>query len=462
MKWTWINVNKFFWIVSVMIILASTGCKKFVHVDEPDDSLTTAVVFSNDSLAQAAVTGLYIKIMSSTKFLLNGGMSLLPGLSADELQRTSSLVTEDPFYNNSINPNNLLVNANLWKAAYAYIYQCNISIEGLQKSTGVSAIIKRQLQGEALFVRALCYYYLVNLYGDVPLVLGTNADINTMLLRSSIDVIYQQIETDLTAANDLLLADKPYTRPSKYAVQALLARVYLYRKNWSKAEEMASAVINSGQFALVRDLTGVFKSDSKETIFQLAPVSDKMNSGEGFIFVQSSPNVRPAYILTTGLLNAFETGDLRKSTWIKTVTLSQQTYNYPFKYRVYLSNTVSEYNVVLRLAEQYLIRAEARAYQNKIEDAVIDINAIRIRAGLPVLSISINSDECLQRIEQERRVELFAEWGHRWFDLKRTNRANAVLGVIKGSNWNTEDQLYPIPATELETAPYLKQNPGYD
>lgn len=446
----------------MVLILAVTGCKKFVHVGEPDDSLTTTAVFSNDSLAQAAVTGLYIKIMSSTRFLLNGGMSLFPGLSADELQRTSSLVNEDPFFNNAINSTNLLDNVNLWKAAYAYIYQCNICIEGLQKSTGISAGIKTQLQGEVLFVRALCYFYLVNLYGDVPLALSTNADVNTMLSRSSVDEVYQQIETDLSAANDILVDDKPNTTPTKYAARALLARVYLYRKNWSKAEDMASAVIESKQFALGGDLARVFRSDSKETIFQLAPVADRMNSGEGFIFVQSSPTLRPNYNLTTGLLNSFEPGDLRKINWVKTVTLSQQTYNYPYKYRVYLSSTISEYNIVLRLAEQYLIRAEAKAYQNKIEDAVIDINTIRIRAGLPVLSTTISYDECLQRIEQERRIELFAEWGHRWFDLKRTNRANVVLSVVKGSNWQTEDQLYPVPSTELEIAPNLKQNPGYD
>jgi hypothetical protein len=117
--------------------------------------------------------------------------------------------------------------------------------------------------------------------------------------------------------------------------------------------------------------------------------------------------------------------------------------------------------VVLRFAEQYLIRAEARAWQNKIEDAVTDINAIRLRAGLHELEKNISKEECLQAIEQERRTEFFAEWGHRWINLKRTGNANAVLSKVK-SNWQYYDTLYPIPFAELETAPNLEQNPGYE
>ena len=460
MKWTWLNNRKCFWIISALFVLNATSCKKLVHVDDPNDSMTTSTVFSNDSLAQAAVIGLYIKIMTNPKFLLNGGMSLFPGLSADELERNVLVSNEEPFYNNSISPNNLLLNTNIWKAAYAYIYQCNICIEGLQKSTEVSTAIKKQLLGEVLFVRALCYYYLVNLYGEVPLVLGTNAEVNALLSRAPGDQVYQQIETDLTTASDVLINDILKTRPTKYAAQALLARVYLFMQKWSKAAEMASAVINSGQFFLLGDLSKVFKSDSKETIFQWAPVLERMNAAEGFIFMPATPNGRPNYSISDSLLNAFEAGDLRRSNWIRKAS-QQPTYYYPYKYRVYLSNTISEYNIVLRLAEQYLIRAEAYAQLSRVEDAIIDIDTIRVRAGLPVISKAISSELCFRAIEQERRTELFAEWGHRWFDLNRTNRANVVLGVTK-KNWHSDDQLYPIPSTELDVAPNLEQNHGYD
>jgi starch-binding outer membrane protein, SusD/RagB family len=458
MKWTWLNISKWSCLVSALCILVTAGCKKLVHVDEPDDSLTTAAVFSNDSLAQAAVTGLYIKIMGSPRFFLNGGMSLFPALSADELVRTTTASNvEDQFTNNSILSNNQLINVNLWKAVYTYVYQCNICIEGLKKSTGVSEAIKKQLLGEVLFIRALCYHYLVNLYGDVPLALGINADVNTMLPRTPVNQVYDQIVIDLTAASEMLMTDMPNTTPTKYAAQALLARVYLYMGNWNMAAEMASAVIDSSEFTLVGDLNRVFTANSNEIIFQLVPVQDKMNSAEGFMFVPVAQGGRPNYMLTKELLGAFEIGDLRRTKWVNSTT----TYNYPYKFKLFSSSAPpQEYNVVLRLAEQYLIRAEALAKQDRVAEAVIDMNSIRIRAGLPVLSTTISADECLQRIEQERRIELFAEWGHRWFDLKRTNRADAVLNAK--SNWQAEDKLYPIPLTELEFAPNLKQNPGYE
>ncbi|MCS3795725.1 RagB/SusD family nutrient uptake outer membrane protein [Niastella sp. OAS944] len=460
MKRIWLKFSKCICLAAVYSIITVTGCKKLVQVDEPDDSLTSAAVFSNDSLAQAAVTGLYIKILGSTKFLLNGGMSLFPALSSDELVRNMNTIFEDQFNGNALNSSNPLVNSNLWKAAYVYIYQCNICIEGLQKSTGVKTEIKKRLSGQVKFVRALCYYYLVNLFGDVPLALGTNADVNAMLFRAPVNDVYKQMETDLIAAKEALINENENTSPTSYAAQALLARIYLHLKNWGKAEEVASAVINSGLFVLQSDLTTVFKVKSKEVIFQWAPVQNRVNAPEGFMFVPPAPSLKPAYLISSELWNAFEMGDLRKANWIKSGPLG----NYPYKYTTYLSAAGSspiEYNVVLRLAEQYLIRAEARVNQNRIEEAAADINIIRTRAGLSVLATTINIEQCLQAIEQERRTELFAEWGHRWIDLKRTNKADGMLGAIK-SNWSHNDQLYPIPISELESAPNLKQNPGYE
>lgn len=449
--------------MGMLLILNIAGCKKLVQVDEPDDSFTSTMVFSNDSLAQAAVTGLYIKINTYTKNLLSGGMSVFTSLSGDELQRTSFMLNEEQFYQNDINPNNLLINSNLWKAAYTYIYHCNSCIEGLHKSNGVSTILKDRLTGEVKFMRALCYYYLVNLYGDVPLALGTNADVNAMLARAPVARVYKQIEMDLVDASDALMNERVKTEPTIYAAQALLARVYLHLKQWNKAEQMAGAVINSGQFLLQHNLNDVFLKDSKETIFQLAPVQSGMNSAEGFLFVPFGTG-KPAYSLSTAFWDAFESGDQRKDSWVKSVTIGGQTYRYPYKYKIYKSaigSEITEYNVVLRLAEQFLIRAEALAQQNRIEDAVNDINAIRTRAGLTALEKSINSEQCLGAILNERRFEFFAEWGHRWIDLKRTDQATAVLSKVK-SNWQYYDTLYPIPLSELETAPNLEQNPGYE
>lgn len=456
MKTMWLR-NWICICITVASTLTTTSCKKLVQVDEPNDSLTSGMVFSNDSLAQAAVAGLYIKIMGNTKFLLSGAMSVYPSMSADELLRFSPMANEEEFSNNAIIPSNQYLTANIWKAAYTYIYHCNICIEGLNKSTGVSIALKNRLIGEMKFMRALCYYYLVNLYGEVPLALGTNADVNAMLARTPVDQVYKQIETDLIDASSALKDAKEKTVPTTLAAQALLARIYLHLKDWNKAEQMADAVINSSQFSLQTNLNDVFVYTSREIIFQLAPVQARFNSPEGFLFL---PAGRPNYKLSTELLNAFEAGDLRRVNWIKSGTFSGQQYNYSNKYKINLSASPNEYNVVLRLAEQYLIRAEARTGQNRIEDALTDVNVIRARAGLVALAKNINSEQCLAAIAQERRSEFFTEWGHRWIDLKRTNRVDVILSTKVG--WSHNDQLYPIPFSELETAPNLEQNPGYE
>jgi hypothetical protein len=125
---------------------------------------------------------------------------------------------------------------------------------------------------------------------------------------------------------------------------------------------------------------------------------------------------------------------------------------------------LSEYYMVLRLAEQYLIRAEARAHLRNLPGAIADLDSIRNRAGLPLISITnpaITREELLIAIQQERQTELFAEWGHRWFDLKRTKQADAVLKDRK-SSWNSTDTLYPVPASERILNPNLTQNDGYN
>ena len=168
-------------------------------------------------------------------------------------------------------------------------------------------------------------------------------------------------------------------------------------------------------------------------------------------------NGRSIYALTTWLLDSFEPGDLRITKW---TGVNAQHYSYPAKYKATTAtSTPMEYNTVLRLAEQFLIRAEARAHLGNTAGAAEDLNRIRKRAGLAVTTANGVSD-LLAAIAQERRVELFAEWGHRWLDLKRTGQADAVLKKIK-DGWKAQDTLYPIPYTELMHNSSLVQNPGY-
>jgi hypothetical protein len=121
---------------------------------------------------------------------------------------------------------------------------------------------------------------------------------------------------------------------------------------------------------------------------------------------------------------------------------------------------VEEYSMILRFAEQYLVRAEARAHLNNLAGAKEDLDVIRSRAGLPELADDLSQDQMLLAVEQERRIELFAEWGHRWFDLRRTGRSLEVLSPLK-PGITTTDLYYPIPLDAMNTNPNLVQNEGY-
>ncbi len=170
----------------------------------------------------------------------------------------------------------------------------------------------------------------------------------------------------------------------------------------------------------------------------------------------------PTYFLTHELLAAFKAGDLRRSHWVDSLIFPENTYYFPVKYKVNTGTQgrISEYYSVFRLAEQYLIRAEARTRQNKLTDAISDINVIRRRANLADLPNTLLQEEIIDTILHERQIEFFCEWGHRWLDLKRTGLADEILSPIK-PQWQSYQKLYPIPTTEMQANPALLQNPGF-
>ncbi|WP_431217938.1 RagB/SusD family nutrient uptake outer membrane protein [Puia sp. P3] len=130
------------------------------------------------------------------------------------------------------------------------------------------------------------------------------------------------------------------------------------------------------------------------------------------------------------------------------------------------NDPVTEYLMVFRLGEQYLIRAEARIQLGKSEGAS-DLNAIRVRAGLDVYAGSTDKASLLNAIQHERQVELFTELGHRWFDMKRTGNLDAIMGApgnacsAKGGAWQSYKQLFPMPFADITQDQNLKQNTGY-
>lgn len=447
------------------------SCKKLVEIDPPSNKLVSSTVFSSDASATSAVLGLYSEMTIVSLGFSNGAISIYTGLSSDELGFTGTTASTLELLNNSITVTNSNMNTPLWYRPYQYIYQANACIEGLAKSSGVSTATKNQLTGECKFMRAFVYFYLYNLFGDVPLETSTDYNTNAQMARTPIAQIQAQIIADLTDAQTLLQPQYPtagVVRANKWSATALLARMYLYQKKYDLAEKAATDVIGSGAYTLLSDLNTVFLANSKESILQLMPTSTGYNTVEGNTFVPStSATAKPAYNLTASLLGSFEAGDKRFTNWVASKTVSAQAFAYPYKYKVKTNFgstfALTEQYTLLRYAELYLIRAEARAGQSKItgvNSAETDLNAIRGRAGLGNTTATTQAQMMLA-IEQERRIELFAEWGHRWFDLKRTGRADAVIGALKGSVWQSTDQLYPIPASQIALNPTLSQNNGY-
>lgn len=451
--------------ILLVLLFVFVSCRKSLQVSGPINQITSDNVFANDETATAAVTGLYSQMQPTLLFFSCGGTTVYTGLMADEFYKTNTINNEEmEFEQNELKATNSIVFQNFWLRAYQHIYQVNVCIERLEAANGVSSTVNKQLLGEALFARAFLHFYLSAYFGDVPLLTKSSYEANAQEGRKPIAEVTAQIISDLQRAKDLLVADYPTNgrvRPNKWTACALLARVYLYEQKWSEAETEASLVILSGSYSLLTNLSEVFLGNSNETIWQLMPVEPGFNVTEArYLIPTAATTSRPNFPLTSLLVNAFEANDLRKTNWVATKTVSGQLFNYPFKYKIRnIGLPVTEYYMVFRYAEQLLIRAEARAQQNKISEGLSDLNVIRTRAGL--LSSSANDKtSLLNAIEQERRVELFAEWGHRWFDIKRTGKSTQVLSPLK-PGWQPTDILFPIPQSELLKNPKLTQNPGY-
>jgi hypothetical protein len=461
----------------VVVFLLLTGCRKQLLIDPPLYTITEANVFQTESTAAAALTGILQFLSASNLWKI----SPFTAMSADELHLYNLANTNFLYYyQNALKGNE----ENFWSGLYQTIYYANAAIAGVEGSDKLSPAVKDQLLGEAKFERAFSYFYLVNLFGDVPLILGTDYQVNRKVKKDPAAAVYDQIRQDLVDAEGLLSADfldatvltttTERVRPTKWAAAALLARVYLYVKDYALAEAEASKVIGSGHFQL-SPLEDVFKMNSTETIWQLQPVNYQQNTNEARFFVISSTGfTNEGVYMNERLLNSFENGDLRKTSWVGTVTLNGKTYAYPYKYKVtavYQPST--EYVMMLRLGEQYLIRAEARIRQNRISDGIDDLTVVRNRATdpsaapadqLPQLNTALSPDAAVTAVIHERQVELFTEWGHRWLDLKRTGIVDSVMGIVtpeKGKPWNTNWQLYPIPIPEIIADPNLAQNKDY-
>ena len=464
------KVKIYFKIIGLTFLCGLQSCEDFVDIDSPNFQMVTGDVYSKEKTTIAAVQGIYNQLYMAN--FSTYGVSLLGSMSSDILQaRTETYLPFDQHELFSINTPDAAFNQNIWSSAYNIIYLVNRALEGLEIAN-INEDLRKDLRGQVLFIRAFTYFYLSNLYGDVPLLLTSEYEVNAIAPRNPVEEVWLQIEKDLDEAITLLSNTIVYTDDQRYNVnkstaEALRARIYLYQEDWVKAEIFSSKVIDSSiLYGLEPNPENVFLANSKEAIWQIAP--DGVNNfspreAQNFVLLTNSTGttITGNTSLSEDFINSFDVQD-KRNLWIgKAIVDTEQSY-FVKKYWFENDGEVLQYSIALRLAEQYLIRAEARTMQNKLAEAVSDLDQIRARAGIDLIGVvapNIEHQALLDSIMLERKRELFAEWGHRWFDLKRTGKVNTTFS--NSPTWQNTDVLYPIPGEERLKNPFLTQNDGY-
>ena len=383
------------------------------------------------------------------------------------------------FEHMNVDPTNATVGS-YWTISYNLIYQANNMIQYLDVVE--DATTKDQLTGEIYFMRALTYFNLVRLYGGVPLIdkVVSPEEAASYSVRASETEIYNFIVNDLTNAVSLLQTRSNVAegRATKGAAQALLAKVYLTMKDYTNAQTLLQAVIDSPDYALVTSsYNDVFYSDinsNPEAIFAVQYLSGDALNSEAFSYA-FSPKGRSGGVNwptddllmavdTTGLTDSGNGVDLRTSTlfmWNQDAGGSGDWQCGKF-WETDNVEAAGRPWIVLRLADVYLMYCEAvlgNASSTTNGAALLYINQIRSRAGLADLT-EITPDNLLY----ERRVELAFE-NHRFFDLVRFGKADEILGAFAvspeaGFVYDSRDLLLPIPQAELAIYD-MGQNPGY-
>lgn len=438
--------NRYFgWVAAVALLAA---CDSPLDTS-PTDSIDAETALSTARGVELALTGAYRSTQSGSLF---GNVEMTyPDLYADNLDYTGTFDTDREVALRQLNSDNTQI-LDTWEEAYDGINRVNGLLEAIPNVSELSSSQQTTYRGEALFIRALLYSVLARYHGDVPLVLTASRGVSSesLVTRTPVAEVREQIIADLAEAATLLPATLVQGRATQYAANALAARVNLDAGNYTEARDLATSVID-GPFDLVDDYQTIWTTkNSDEAIFELQFRVGNTNSLAYWYFPQTLGG-RLGYAPTAEYYSAFSPGDERRDATIK-VTEDGQRYAAKY-FRVAAED---DNVVVLRLAEMYLIRAEANAQLGAPAATVrADINMVRNRAGVADLPDTVVSEEdLLMAILDERRLE-FGYEGQRFFDLRRLGMAQSVLGL------NAERLLWPIPQAEREVNPSLTQNPGY-
>lgn len=435
------------------------NCEKLIEVDVPSNQIAAENVFQDAQTANAALAALYGMLWDNSPVAGDQTGKLL-GAYTDDLDyyvASSSTGLPDIYQNTQTDSNPQILT--YWTKAYQVVYTANTILEGVKKSQLPTAE-KNKIIGEALVVRSLVFFYLQQIFGDIPFPLGTDYKVNQSISKTASDQVLKNIENDLNEAINLLSDDYRNTERiflNRKAGQLLLAKVYMSEHRWNMAEPLLKEITVSPLYQFEVDLTKVFIKSGKHIIWQLKPKNDGATKEiTTYYFANTAPT---AFALSNNLLSAFANTDLRKQNWMAKIQVGQNTWYRADKYKNRTSNTTED-SVVFRLEEVYLFLAEVYAQQNRISEALPYLNETRLRAGLPLVSEPISQQDLLAEILLEDRREFFTEMGHRFIDLKRMGKLNSLQAIKP--NWKDYHSLFPIPQKEVLLNPNLNpQNTGY-
>ena len=442
-------------ILTISSFLLFTSCDRELDIDS-EQGISTETAISTPEGIQQILIGAYKNTGDGDLF--GGDVQIYGDLLADDgyLYWWGTYAELGHIYEKSIISDNVYVR-DTWARAYKVINATNVVLENL--SVVKDEDDKKRIEGEAKFLRALNYFELVRFFGKqyeagknntqlgVPIVLKTTTDFNGDLsvARNSVEEVYTQVVKDLKEAITNLPSENSYYADT-YSAQALLSRVYLQKGDYTNARDLANDVIENSGKSLMPNYKDAFNTSENisEDLFAMQVTSQSGENDLITFYADEALGGRGGDItLTEDFLGLFEPDDVRGS-----------FYYYNYYDDVLTSKYTNQYgNIhVIRLAEMYLIRAEAnyRLGTSLGATPLDDINTIRDRAKASALT-TVTLDDILL----ERRRELAFE-GFLIHDIKRTK------GNVGSLNWNSDKLVFPIPLREMQVNNKLVQNPGYN
>ena len=452
--------NSIYTVILGMILSFASSCENVLE-PEPIDLLTNDIVLNEPKDVGNVEVGLYSAFRTIVPATVIAG-----DFTADMLIHNGTFSQYRELGTKQISSANASV-ATLWGAIYNTVYIANFILERLPEVEGVPTAQRNQVMGSAHFLRGFAYFTALYSFGGVPQVVTTDIETNRNIPRASEAEILTLIEDDYAQALSSLpeqAVNAAYA--GQFAVRAALARYHLFLGNWSLAEQYAAEVIDSGLYELEPGFSAIVEEDfTNEAILEVGyTLADDPgtngNIGLNNLFV-GRREIIPSNQVVVALASS-ESGDRFSSMNFDLNNLSGTDNGWSVA--KYGTADADNNNVVaFRLAEMYLIRAEARAQLDNVtglNSAQTDVNTLRTRANAPAVG-SVSKSQMLRLIEEERRYELAFE-GHRWYDLVRTGRAQEVMSAFS-VNWRSDYEVWPIPQREIQNNPALvgNQNPGY-